>query len=71
MSDEILVIKPHHIHLAGLCITGARPWFAHHNLSMSDLRAGRITTATLASTGDALAQRVIDAAHREAQDGRE
>ncbi|MCO1336745.1 hypothetical protein MO867_20670 [Microbulbifer sp. OS29] len=71
MSRKKLVIKPHHIHLAGLCITGARPWFAHHKIEMADLRRGRITTETLAATGDALAQRVIDAARKEDEDGRQ
>lgn len=57
-----MIVYPYHIHAAGLCITGARPWLRRYGWTIADLRHGRITTQMLRDTGDALGIRVAVAA---------
>lgn len=45
---------------AGYCASGQRRWFEAYNLDFRDFLKNGITEERLLSTGDALAQRVVD-----------
>lgn len=68
MSDE-LIITPQHIYGAGLCASGARAWFARHDLDWAEFVARGLPASTLEATGDALALQVVTHARAEAGNG--
>ncbi|BAO82906.1 hypothetical protein SMCB_0678 [Serpentinimonas maccroryi] len=59
MSNE-LIITVDHARAAGMCVHGARAWFARHNLDFRAFLIEGIDADTLLATGDAMAQRVVE-----------
>ncbi|WP_242137001.1 hypothetical protein [Sphingomonas sp. TREG-RG-20F-R18-01] len=45
---------------AGYCATGAKRWFAAHNLDFRDFMKNGIAVGDFLATGDGLAQIVVD-----------
>lgn len=56
--------------MANLCMSGARGWFAKHNLSWSDFLEHGLPVEQVDALGDALGERVAKAAREEAEHGR-
>ena len=65
-----LTIRVRHMRQADLCMKGVRAWFAARNWSWSAFVADGRPAADFIATGDPLAMRPVEAARREAQDGR-
>jgi len=64
-----LIVRFQHIyatHVNGrqLCATGARVWFAEHNLSWSNFIDHGISADKLLATGDAFATAVVETARK-------
>lgn len=55
-----------HVRAAGLCVNGTRTWFARHHLDFRSFLRDGLDANTLLATGDAMAQRVVECAHRQA-----
>lgn len=58
-----------HVRAASLCARGSRAWFEHHGLSWNNFLTQGIAASELRALDDALANRVIEAAEKEARDG--
>jgi hypothetical protein len=54
-----------HMRAAGLCVPGARTWFARHALDFRAFLRHGIDAETLLSTQDAMARRVVEQAREE------
>jgi len=54
-----------HVRAAGLCVPGARTWFARHHLDFRSFLRDGLDASTLLATGDAMALRVVECAHRQ------
>jgi hypothetical protein len=65
------MIHLRHIRASQLCTRGARAWFEGHGLSWNDFLTNGIEPAVLIQLDDALANRVIATAMKEADDGRQ
>lgn len=66
----MIVCRIHHIRAANLCASGARAWFAKHNLSWSDFLENGLPVERVDALGDALGDRVAKVAREEAEHGR-
>ncbi len=62
-----LVVYMRHVRAANLCSKGARVWFAAHGLSWNEFLANGVQADRLRQCNDALADRAIAAAEREAE----
>lgn len=56
-------IRMEHVRAAKLCSRGARQWFVRYNLDYTHFLKHGYPEDVLLATGDALARRVVDAAH--------
>jgi hypothetical protein len=54
-----------HVRAAGLCVHGARTWFARHALDFRAFLQQGLDARTLLATGDAMAERVVAFARRQ------
>lgn len=54
-----------HVRAAGLCVHGARTWFARHALDFRAFLQQGLDADTLLATGDAMAERVVEFARRQ------
>ncbi len=62
-TDDVLVLFEH-IHAAGFCSRGGRPWFARHGLDWGRMVIDGIPASVLDATGDALAHKVTEIARK-------
>ena len=60
-----MIITMEHIRQAKMCSRGTRKFFQSNGLDWSDFLKNGIEEEKLASTGDAMALRVIEVAHGE------
>ena len=67
----VVTVLPAHIRACGLCMGGARQWFARHGLSWSDFVTDGVAVETIEATGDALGMRVAATAREDASRGKE
>ena len=67
MSDLIVTIND--VRAAGLCVNGSRAWFTRHGLDFRAFLREGLDADTLLATGDAMAQRVVDCARKEQEQG--
>ncbi len=65
MRDD-LIVTVQDLRTSRLCFQGARPWFRRHGLDWQAFLTGGLPAEVLASTGDALAFRVIAEAEKRA-----
>jgi len=65
-----LIIRVRHLRQSNICMKGARPWFAARGWSWNAFVAEGRPEQDFVATGDPLAMRPVEAARREAQDGR-
>lgn len=68
MSD--LTVHVRHMRQAKLCMKGVREWFAARDWAWDSFVAEGRPAADFIATGDPLALRPVEAAEREAADGR-
>ena len=69
MSTDVLVTIAH-VRAAGLCVHGTRTWFARQGLDFRAFLARGLPASILLATGDAMAQRVVEVARRDAEEPR-
>lgn len=69
MSKDVTVTIAH-VRAAGLCVHGTRTWFARQGLNFRDFLARGLPASVLLATGDAMAQRVVEVARRDAEEPR-
>lgn len=69
MSKDVTVTIAH-VRAAGLCVHGTRTWFARQGLDFRDFLARGLPASVLLATGDAMAQRVVEVARRDAEEPR-
>lgn len=69
MSTDVLVTIAH-VRAAGLCVHGTRTWFARQGLDFRAFLARGLPASVLLATGDAMAQRVVEVACRDAEEPR-
>lgn len=63
MSTDVLVTIVH-VRAAGLCVPGARTWFARQGLDFRAFLTRGLPASILLATGDAMAARVVEVARR-------
>ena len=63
MKEDVIVTIDH-VRAAGLCVHGARTWFARHGLDFRAFLANGLPASVLLATGDAMAARVVDVARQ-------
>lgn len=63
-----ITVKVHHIRKAGLCMRGARMWFAQHDLDFGAFMKTGLPISQLEQVGDALADLVCTEAREEAEE---
>ena len=63
MSMEVIVTIAH-VRAAGLCVHGARTWFARQGLDFRAFLAQGLPASILLATGDAMARRVVEVARQ-------
>lgn len=56
-----MIVTIDDVRAAGLCVAGARRWFAHHGLDFEGFLREGLPVATLRALHDALADQVCDA----------
>ncbi len=61
MSTDVLVTIAH-VRAAGMCVHGARAFFARHGLDFRAFLRDGIPAQVLLATGDAMARRVVEVA---------
>ncbi len=57
--EDPILVRVEDLRAARLCLQGARPWFRRHGFDWQDFLISGISADRLATTGDALALRVI------------
>ena len=67
MKDVIVTIDD--VRAVGLCVNGSRAWFERHGLDFRTFLREGLDAQTLLATGDAMAQRVVDCARKEQEQG--
>ena len=70
MIDPNVQCHVRHIRAAGMCMSGAREWFKRHDMSWSEFLAEGRPSGDFVETGDPLALRMVEAAVKEADNGR-
>ncbi|AUM00581.1 hypothetical protein B4966_10695 [Rhodocyclaceae bacterium] len=63
MNEDVTVTIAH-VRAAGLCVPGARTWFARQGLDFRAFLAQGLPASVLLATGDAMAARVVEVARR-------
>jgi len=58
-----MMIRMHHVRMAGYCNRGAREFFRRHDLSWQQFVDEGIPEEQLIATGDHIALRVVEVAH--------
>ena len=66
-----VTVHMRHVRQARLCSRGTRTWFERHGLSWSVFLDRGYDEGVLTATGDPLAMRAVEAARKEASDGRQ
>lgn len=69
MSEPVTVTIAH-VRAAGLCVHGARAFFARHGLDFRAFLRDGIPAQVLLATGDAMALRVVEIARQRQQEPR-
>lgn len=68
MSTDVLVTIAH-VRAAGMCVHGARAFFARHGLDFRAFLRDGIPAQVLLATGDAMAARAVAQARAEQEGG--
>ncbi|MCL6619129.1 MAG: hypothetical protein K6T33_05000 [Thermomonas hydrothermalis] len=68
MSGPTVTID--HVRAAGMCVHGARAWFARQGLDFRAFLREGIAAETMLATGDAMALRVVEIARQRQQEPR-
>ncbi|MCR6497102.1 hypothetical protein LJB71_14800 [Thermomonas sp. S9] len=63
MSQDVTVTIAH-VRAAGMCVHGARTWFARHGLDFRAFLREGIPAQVMLATGDAMALRVVEVARQ-------
>lgn len=63
-----VIIKPQHLQAAGLCVRGARQWFALHNLDFAHFIRHGYPCSQIEALNDALGNKVAAVAREEAEE---
>ena len=63
-------VFPRHARDAGLCISGAKTWIEEHGFNWRDFVRNGLPASVLVATNDDLAMRTVEAARKEAENGR-
>ena len=63
MNEDVTVTIAH-VRAAGLCVHGARTWFARQGLDFRAFLREGCDADTLLATGDAMAARVVEVARQ-------
>ena len=69
MSMDVIVTITH-VRAAGLCVHGARTWFARHGLDFRAFLTQGLPASILLATGDAMAARVVEVARQGREEAR-
>ena len=62
MSASAILVRIEDVRAAGLCVSGARQWFASNGLDFREFLKEGLPAPVLAALGDSLADRAIAAA---------
>lgn len=61
MTDD-LIITMNHVRKSGMCSSGARQFFADHNLDWSKFISEGLPASVIIATNDAMAMQVVEVA---------
>jgi hypothetical protein len=64
-----LVVRPHHIRAAKICMKGARAWYEQNNLPWSECIGNGTPVSIIEATGCPIAARAVAEARKEAAGG--
>lgn len=66
----MILVTSSHMRSAGICVNGARQYFAKNNLDFRDFLKKGVDAEILRATADPVAMRAIAEAEKESSDGR-